>query len=613
MYYHFPTDGYSLFRNKQNYVILETAKYDQDNYLTRLFLDPISVYRIYDLDELPDLFSKIEYFTNEGYYAAGYFHYECGYHFEQVVSLPATEKPIAWIGIYRKPILFNHLSGNFENLDLEVSPHSPIKAGLGKFKLQTTGFNLVKEDYCKKVEKIKEYIAAGDVYQINFTGKYRFMFEGSILTLYDELKRKQPVSYSALVNDGQRDILSFSPELFIRTNDREITSKPMKGTAPRGRTSEEDTKISLWLRQDEKNRAENLMIVDLLRNDLGRLSELGTVKVPEIFTVETYRTLLQMTSTVKGRLKPDSGYYEIFKSIFPCGSITGAPKIRAMQLITELEKEPRRIYTGAIGYFGPGNESEFNVVIRTLVIEEQRGEMGIGSGIVFDSDPEAEYDECVLKARFLTEPALDFGILEAIFWDDGYRLLDRHIKRLQDSANYFGYPLDLDLLYEQLQQNVSNLQCGKRYKVRLELHCEGTITIENKEITTTGESDIPLRAMISTMKTNSSNRFLYHKTTCRCLYDEEYHKAVELGFAEVIFVNEKEQITEGAISNVFIEKNGYMYTSPVESGLLRGVYRSFLLEKHPEIKEKFLKIKDLETADAIYICNSIRGLRKVTL
>jgi para-aminobenzoate synthetase/4-amino-4-deoxychorismate lyase len=613
MFSPFPAAGYRLLKGRSNYVFLETSKYDRDNYRTRLFLDPVEVVKVYDLDELSTLFSKIERFTGEGCYAAGYFHYECGLHFEPAVPFAATGQPIAWIGIYRKPALYNHLTGDFEKLDIETANQYDIASSPGEFFLKQTGFSLAKENYGKKIAKVKEYIAAGDVYQLNFTGKYRFEFAGSTWALYEELKQKQPVSYGALINDGERDILCFSPELFFRTRDGEIAAKPMKGTAPRGRTPKEDAEISLRLRQDEKSRAENLMIVDLIRNDLGRLTEIGTVKVPEIFTVEPYRTLLQMTSTVTGRLRPDAGYYEIFKSLFPCGSITGAPKIRAMQLIAELEPGPRGLYTGAIGYFGPAQESIFNVAIRTVVIEGHQGEMGTGSGIVFDSEPTAEYDECILKTRFLTEPAFAFGMLESVFWESGYRLLDRHMKRLKDSADYFDYPLDLDFLYKRLQDNENKLRSGRRYKVRLELNSRGEVAMDNLELAAAAELDAPLKVMISPVKTDSADRFLYHKTTYRRLYDEEYQKATIGGWADVLFVNEKDQITEGAISNIFIEKDGCWYTPPVECGLLPGVYRSYLLDQNPRIKEAILEVKDLEAADTVYICNSIRGLRKVSL
>jgi para-aminobenzoate synthetase/4-amino-4-deoxychorismate lyase len=607
-----PSGCYRLLQNSQNYVFLETSKYDRVNYRSRLFIEPVATLWAYTPEELPALFAKIEQVTGQGLYAAGYLHYECGEHFETGGSIVPGARPIAWFGVYREPLIYNHQTGSYGNSTSCIGERISC-TGWGEYRLGSLKFQFEPAEYYQKIAQIKEYIAAGDVYQINFTGKYRFAFAGSPLAFYRQLRQKQPVAYSAVLNDGQRDILCLSPELFFRTENNRIMARPMKGTAPRGRNRTEDTKIADWLRQDEKNRAENLMIVDLLRNDLGRIAEIGSVKVPEIFTVETYRTLFQMTSTVVGELLPGLSYYDIFKALFPCGSITGAPKVRAMRLIKELENGMRGVYTGAIGYFGPDKESMFNVAIRTVVIEDGHGELGVGSGIVFDSDPEAEYAECLLKAEFLTEPALRFELLEAILWDRGYLLLDKHLERLQDSADYFEYPLDLDSLKVRLQQNECRLSKDKRYKVRLELNRQGIIRIENQELTDSGQAAVSLKAMISNCKTDSANRFLYHKTTHRHLYDSEYQNAIGQGFSEVIFTNEKDEVTEGAISNILIEKDGCWYTPPQNCGLLNGVYRSYLLKQRPEIKEKIVARKDLETADAIYICNSIRGLRKVSL
>ncbi|MEK6571444.1 MAG: bifunctional anthranilate synthase component I family protein/class IV aminotransferase, partial [Bacteroidota bacterium] len=260
-----------------------------------------------------------------------------------------------------------------------------------------------------------------------------------------------------------REILCLSPELFFRYKDGTIVTKPMKGTAQRGKTLEEDLQQASWLRHDEKNRAENLMIVDLLRNDLGRICEIGTVNVEELFSVEKYQTLFQMTSTISGRVKNGTTYLEILRSLFPSGSVTGAPKIRSMRIIHELEESPRGVYTGAIGYFSPANEAVFNVAIRTIVIRGNTGEMGVGSGIVFDSVPEDEYSECELKGQFLTVPYGEFELLETMLWDNGYPFLARHLKRLNESAQYFDYVCDVENLREQLLDLSRSFTHGKKY------------------------------------------------------------------------------------------------------------------------------------------------------
>src|SRR4029078_8982139 len=293
--------------------------------------------------------------------------------------------------------------------------------------------------------KVQDYIAAGDVYQINLTLKYLFAFSGDPVALYSALRRKQRVEYGALIGAGDFQVLSLSPELFFRREGRPLRSRPMKGTAPRGRTPREDARLKTWLTVDEKQRAENLMIVDLLRNDLGRIAKIGSVEVTDLFTVETYRTVHQMTSGITAEVRGDMGLNDILHALFPCGSVTGAPKVRAMEIIRELEALPRGVYTGAIGHIAPSGDSQFNVAIRTLYIGAGgEGEMDIGSGVVSDSKMDAEFEECLLKAQFLTKVDAPFELIETIRYerDAGFHLLERHLARLQSSAAHFGYPFD---------------------------------------------------------------------------------------------------------------------------------------------------------------------------
>jgi para-aminobenzoate synthetase/4-amino-4-deoxychorismate lyase len=364
MGYSLPAEYYKLLNEASDLVFLETCRFDRENYRSWFFANPLTVLRIYAVNELPKLFSEIEAYLSRQYYLAGYFSYECGYHFENIIEPHQSTKPLAWFGVYSAPLVFNHYTGNWEQ-------GFPGSASFGSSQPLTEGFTINNPEfalpaaiYHQKIDRIKEYILAGDVYQVNFTGKYHFQFEGSSAALYHSLRAKQQVSYAAYIKADDLTLLSYSPELFFRRNDSLIMTKPMKGTAPRGKTLEEDLLLAEQLRRDSKNRAENLMIVDLLRNDLGRIAATGSVKVPEIFTIEKYQTLLQMTSTVTATLSPEVSYYEIFRSLFPCGSVTGAPKIRAMQIIHELETEPRGIYTGAIGYFAPDAQAVFNVPIR---------------------------------------------------------------------------------------------------------------------------------------------------------------------------------------------------------------------------------------------------------
>ena len=552
MYFELPVSVYAQLINTNNSVLLETSKYNGENFRSYLFINPVGVIKIYSIKEIPSLFLKIEEYLKKNYYLAGYLCYECGYHFEEVFSdlNVHLNYPVAWFGVYEKPIVFNHLTGKAENYASAGNFEKEFL--LNKFRLENFEFKIPHSQYVQKIETIKNYISKGDVYQINLTGKYKFNFSGSALALYDYLKKKQNVSYGAYIGTEDLFILSLSPELFFRLEGNTIMTKPMKGTARRGKTIEEDADSKESLRNDEKNRAENLMIVDLLRNDLGRISKFGSVHVHEIFSVEKYQTLFQMTSTVQGRIRENVNYYELFKAIFPGGSVTGAPKIRAMEIINELEGDPRGIYTGAIGFISPEKKAVFNIAIRTVVMQGERGEMGTGGGIVWDSDPEAEYEECRLKANFLTTPYEEFDLLETILWSDEYFLLEKHLERLKKSANYFDYPFDGDSIHSVLEKEIIKFEVGREYRVRLRLNRYGHVHIESN-LLREGTQNSNL-VMISKIRTHSNDLFLYHKTTKRHLYDSAYKEALSRGFIEVIFMNEKDQITEGAISNIFIRK-----------------------------------------------------------
>jgi para-aminobenzoate synthetase/4-amino-4-deoxychorismate lyase len=356
------------------------------------------------------------------------------------------------------------------------------------------------------------------------------------------------------------------------------------------------------------------MIVDLLRNDLGRICEFGSVKVDQLFTIEKYETLFQMTSQISGTLRPDVRYREIFEGLFPCGSITGAPKHRTIEIIEELEQGPRGVYTGAIGFFSPAREAVFSVPIRTVVLANSLGMMGVGSGIVIDSQAEDEYRECLLKSEFLTRREEPFQLLESILWDDGYRLLPLHLERMEQSATYFGFTFERDVIVAALEKvgkqlSSGSLASGVRSKVRVLLERSGTLTITHVPVE---EQPGMGKIAISPIRVSSGDRFLRHKTTRRQLYDEQYEQALRQGCQEVLFLNERGEVTEGAISNVFIEKEGRWLTPPVACGLLPGIYRRHLLETKPA-EEKVLRMEDLATADAIYICNAVRGCRRVTL
>jgi para-aminobenzoate synthetase / 4-amino-4-deoxychorismate lyase len=347
--------------------------------------------------------------------------------------------------------------------------------------------------------------------------------------------------------------------------------------------------------------------------------------------VEKYATLFQMISTVEGIVSGELDYTALFRSLFPCGSVTGAPKIRSMQIIRELETSPRGVYTGAIGYVAPlpasPSDSDrrvvsaqtgapwqaiFNVAIRTIVLHEGQGTMGIGSGIVYDSVAEDEYAECAVKAAFLTTPFVEFTLLEAILWDNGYRQLEKHLSRLAHSAVYFAYPYDREQAITMLMKQSTEWAAGQKYKVRLTVDHTGAMRCESFPIEQ--EPSWKKRTIIvSRARTHTSNPFLYHKTTNRAFYDGAYRQAVQEGHTDIIFLNERGEITEGAISNIFIEKNHQLLTPPLHCGLLNGVYRQYILEERSDAREEVLYLKDVQEADRIFICNAIKGLRQVTL
>ena len=438
-------------------------------------------------------------------------------------------------GVYEQPLVFDHERGCFEGTvpawACESNPNEntfPVA--------ERVALGIAWEKYRQSVLKIKECIASGETYQVNFTDEISFSTDASASTLFESLGRNQSVAYGALMNVAGWQVLSFSPELFFRISDGRIVTRPMKGTMPRGLDLAEDARASLQLQNDEKNRSEHVMIVDLLRNDMGRICTTGSIRVDDLFLVEKYETLLQMTSTISGALRPDIRYYEIFQGLFPSGSVTGAPKIRTMKIIQELEEKRRGIYTGAIGFMAPEGRSVFNVAIRTMVVKDGRGRMGVGGGIVADSEPADEYRECLLKAAFLSRPHHDFQLIETMLWEKEFCFLAWHLERLESSASYFQFPFDSEAIRSRLYELSNSFATNERNRVRLLLNARGHVNLERSEIRTEQSLD---QVMVSPEHTSSMDVFLRHKTTRRGMYDRQYAEAHANGFDEVIFTNEK--------------------------------------------------------------------------
>ena len=619
-WHHLPAEIHRLVDKTRGAVLLESAPTGGTTAPSRLFLSPERTVIATDASSLDWLLREIESSVERGQFAAGYFCYECGGCFEPkaVMRSAALHQPLAWFGIYSCCYLFDHQSGTFsgdappELANLQaVIPTGPAPA-------IEVRLSLSADEYSERIAAIHELIRAGDVYQLNFTFPLLFKSEGNAADLYATLRSRQPVDYGAFLHcDSDHRILSFSPELFFRLEQceagRRIVTRPMKGTAPRGRFTAEDRSVAEWLRHDVKNRSENVMIVDLLRNDLGRLCDFGSVRVDELFAVERYPSLWQMTSTISGNLRPGVSFRDIFRSLFPSGSVTGAPKVRAMQLLAQLEEEPRGGYTGAIGYFS-SEQTVFNVAIRTIELNGTEGRMGVGSGVVIDSVAADEFRECALKAQFLTQSIEPFSLLETMLWDGEYRLLDLHLDRLEDSADYFGFACDRGVVEAALARASERFSSESPRRVRLTLAPDGTIQIEHHALMVNEvQSSAQLRVCIAAQRTDATDRFLFHKTTNRAVYTEAFRAAQDAGFADVLFLNRGEQVTEGAISNIFMERNGRWATPPIECGLLAGVYRRHLLETRPEIEQRILHLEDLKAADGVYVSNAVRGLRRVVI
>ncbi len=646
-----PAEVYALAEHSPATVLLEGGKNSSETNQkpwTQLFTAPVRVCAAWHAAEIPALFTEIESAVAAGRSAAGFFSYECGNCFEPKAAMrPSREgQPLAWFGIYERSYAFDHEAGAF--LDGEPPELARFRSSKAGAEDGTSGYDveiaaefaLSEAEYVQRIAAIHEWIRAGDVYQLNFTAPFRVEAQGCVAAHYARLRARQPVDYGAFLHWQQgRYILSFSPELFFHLEHdgptRRIVTRPMKGTARRGRTTREDREIAEWLRNDPKNRSENVMIVDLLRNDLGRVARTGTVHADRLFDVERYSTLWQMTSTVSAELRPDVDFHEIFRALFPSGSVTGAPKVRAMQLLAELEDAPRGVYTGAIGFFSP-QQTVFNVAIRTLELEGEsgdglRGTMGAGSGIVIDSDPADEYRECLLKAEFLTRSADQrpehFSLIESLLWDGAYPLIELHLDRLADSAEYFGFLCERGVVRAALEEHARQFTDTSPRKVRLLLDSEGNLEITSEVLAPGGETNRIARVRFAPQRTDPADAMLYHKTTHRPFYAQAFAQAVATGFDDVLFLNLRGEVTEGAISNVFVEKDGQWATPPVECGLLAGVYRRHVLQTRPAmeergpqrqvfvagVQERTLHFNDLRHADGVYIANAVRGLRRATI
>ena len=554
------------------------------------FKNPQRIIQADSLNKVLPALREIEELVNANkLYAAGFISYEAATAFDNALQTrPQNEFPLLWFGLYPAPRLITL-----------AKPDSP-KAALSWF--PTTD----RDTYNSAIEQVKDHIAHGCTYQVNYTMRLETEFRINPWDFFLHLAQTQN-NHAAYIDMGRYVIASASPELFFQLDGNTITGRPMKGTAKRGRTTLEDQKQAKWLKESKKNRAENVMIVDMIRNDLGRIARVGSVHVPELFTTEKYPTLWQMTSTVEAKTK--ASLTEIFTALFPCASITGAPKVSTMRIISELETTPRKIYTGTIGHIAPDRKATFNVAIRTALIdqEKQSAEYGVGGGIVWDSTSKDEYAEALLKARVLTEDAPQFSLLETMLWtpEDGFFLREKHVARLLDSAEYFDFPSSIESVENHIRQISSQFTSPQRARILLDKN--GDVHSETKSFYPADKQPL-IKVCLAKKPVNIKNVFFFHKTTYREVYESSRKDFPD--YDDVLLYNENNELTEFTIGNLVVEIDGRLYTPPISCGLLAGTFREYLLETG-QVQEKVIRVDEIKDCQKVFLINSVRYWQKV--
>ncbi len=588
------------------FVLLDDARVD-GAVTARLYRAPVAVFVADGIDQLETLFAQLEGARADGLHVAGYLDYEAGLGLEARLAPLARARPgspIAWFGAFEQ----------VERVAPDAVPAllgDPAGAWIG-----TPSPRIDAVAYVARVEAILDHIRAGDIYQANLTFTCDVAIDGDPLAAYARLRRRARAGYGGIVHTGDDWLLSLSPELFFALDGNRVTARPMKGTATRGADAATDLAQRTTLASDAKQRAENLMIVDLMRNDLSRVSRPGSVKVPSLFAVETYPTVHQLVSTITAQLAEGNDVLDLLRAAFPCGSITGAPKIRAMEIIAATEDAPRGVYTGSIGFIAPDGEAAFNVAIRTLhVARHDQGEigeanplhptrktatLGLGAGIVADSDPHAEWRECLAKGAFVGETKAGFDLVETMAFDplEGLLRLDRHLARMKASASAFGFAFDRHRARNELQAATFRLRHAS--KVRLLASPGGALAIEIRDMPRL--PDVPVAVGLVARSVSRDDVRLRHKTTDRGFYDDA--RAATSGW-EAVLVDDAGFVTEGSFTNIFVDRDGTLLTPPDELGLLPGVLREELIEQHRAVESR-LRVADL--GDGFYLGNSLRGL-----
>ncbi|WP_175615777.1 aminodeoxychorismate synthase component I [Piscibacillus halophilus] len=553
-----------------------------------IFDKPVDYVVANRLDEVKPALDRIEHYTKEGYYAVGYLSYEVAQAFNpKMETHEEVRLPYLYFGIYKDYLkLYEVPTGDLQKMNW-VSDTTP-------------------KDYFKSIVHIHDAIQKGISYQVNYTIRLIAQYEQlNTRQLYEQLRQSQLANYTCHLQFNDFEIISVSPELFFAWDGYTIETKPMKGTIKRGNSSEEDKKLKDQLTHSEKDQAENVMIVDLLRNDLSRIAKKGTVNVPKLFDLEAYPTVYQMTSTVTAKTRDDVSLTSIFEAIFPCGSITGAPKISTMKLIKQLETSPREVYCGAIGMVTPERNAVFNVPIRTVLVDrrKQNAVYGVGGGITWDSTPEGEYEETVAKSNVLKQQGKDFELLETMKLSNGkIDYLDEHLNRLKRSAEFFKIPFEQSKLDEIIRRLLIE-HTGTSYVVRLLLNRSGVFSYQ---VLPYEEPPYSVDVALAKKPIDKDNMFYYHKTTHR----EMYEIFQEDNVFDVLLWNESGNITEFTKGNVVYKLNGQLFTPPVSDGLLAGTFRERLITDN-QVAERSLPKDELKYVDEIWFINSVRGWIRV--
>lgn len=552
--------------------------------LRHLFTKPIKELKTRNLDQVEALLREVEAYQEAGFYAVGYISYEAAPAFEKKLAVhpaPLMGEYLLYFTIHQE-VETLPFPEDYEAVDLPANWKEEVEAPA----------------YQEAIKIIHHHIRQGDTYQVNYTVQLSQELEVDPLAIYNRLVVEQKAHYNAFIQHDDVSILSISPELFFEQDDRLLTTRPMKGTTHRGLTNQEDLQEAAWLEADPKNRAENMMIVDLLRNDMNRISEIGSEHVTHLCQVEQYSTVWQMTSTIESRLRAEIDLIQTFRALFPCGSITGAPKISTMEIIQKTEKSPRGVYCGTIGILLPKGKRIFNVAIRTLQMQGTKAIYGVGGGITWDSKWEGEYQETKQKSAVLYRQEPRFELLTTGRIHQGeLTFLEQHLTRLREASRYFAYPYNEPKLLNKLQEQLAHVDPSLDYRCRIALQRNGTIQLTITELT-----DLPasyLQAQLTEQKLDLATPFTYFKTSQRNHLSANHH--------EQIFYLPDGRLLETKIGNLVLEIKGKLYTPPAYLPLLDGIYRRHLLETQ-QVEEKLLTLNDLKTADRIYACNALRGL-----